>query len=143
MKEQSYSNHAATLPMFHFVVLPFLFIYALREIWACYQTETADSIWAAAFAIVVLLLALSARVMATKVQDRVIRLEMRLRLASVLPDDLRAQISSLTPDQLIGLRFASDAEMADLVRKVLAGELTERKAIKKAVKQWQADYLRA
>jgi hypothetical protein len=68
---------------------------------------------------------------------------MRLRLASVLPDDLRGKILSLTPDQLIGLRFASDTEMADLVRKVLAGELIGRKAIKKAVRHWQADYLRA
>ena len=143
MKEQSYSNHAATLPMFHYIVLPFLMIYVLRTIWVSYQAQTAESVWAAAFAVVVLLLALSARVMATKVQDRVIRLEMRLRLASVLPDDLRGKISSLTLDQLIGLRFASDAEMTDLVRKVLAGELTERKAIKKAVKQWEADYLRA
>ena len=76
-------------------------------------------------------------------QDRVIRLEMRLRLTAVLPDDLRAHILSLTPSQLVGLRFASDAELPDLVRQVLSGKLADQKAIKKAVAHWQADHLRA
>ena len=68
---------------------------------------------------------------------------MRLRLASILPEDLRAHIASLTPQQLIGLRFACDAEMPGLVRQVVAGQLTDMKAIKKSVKSWQGDYLRA
>jgi len=143
MKEQKYSNHAAWFPMFHFVVLPFLLIYALRAIWLCYQAGTSESVWTAAFAIVVFLAALASRVMALKVQDRLIRLEMRLRLASILPGDLRDRIGSLTPDQLIGLRFACDAELPDLVRRVLAGELKERKAIKQAVKTWEPDFFRA
>ncbi len=77
------------------------------------------------------------------VQDRLIRLEMRLRLAGVLPADLRPRIPEFTVPQLISLRFASDAELPALARKVLDEKLTERKAIKRLVKDWQADYLRA
>jgi len=142
MKTQNYSNHAARFPLFHFVVLPFLLIYAVRAIWICFRTATTENAWAAAFAVVVLLTALCARAMATKVQDRVIRLEMRLRLASLLPEDLRNQILSLTPQQLIALRFASDAEMPDLIRRVLANQLAGSRAIKQAITDWQADYFR-
>ena len=77
------------------------------------------------------------------VQDRLIRLEMRLRLAGVLPADLCPRIPEFTVPQLISLRFASDAELPALARKVLDEKLTERKAIKRLVKDWQADYLRA
>jgi hypothetical protein len=85
----------------------------------------------------------AARLMALKVQDRVIRLEMRLRLREVLPADLQPRISELTPQQLTGLRFASDGELPDLVRQVLAGSLKNATDIKKAVTHWQGDYLRA
>jgi len=71
-----------------------------------------------------------------------LRLEERLRMERLLPDDLKGRIEDLTTDQLIGLRFASDAELSDLVRRVLDGELTERKAIKQAVKDWRADHQR-
>jgi hypothetical protein len=72
----------------------------------------------------------------------VIRLEMRLRLREVLPADLQARIPELTPPQLIGLRFASDAELPELVRRVLTGSLENPRDIKKAVTHWQGDYLR-
>jgi hypothetical protein len=77
------------------------------------------------------------------VQNRLILLEMRLRLAGVLPSDLRPRIPAFTMDQLISLRFASDAELPALARKVLEEKLNDRKTIKKMVKDWQADYLRA
>ena len=84
-----------------------------------------------------------ARLMALTVQDRVIRLEMRIRLKEVLPADLRSRVGELTPAQLIGLRFASDAELPELVRQVLGGSLKTTKEIKKVVRNWQGDYLRA
>jgi ABC-type lipoprotein release transport system permease subunit len=81
-----------------------------------------------------------ARGYATKVQDRIIRTEMHLRLQQILPDDLRAGARKLSMGQLIGLRFASDEEMPALVRKVLDENIEDRKAIKQAVKNWQGDY---
>jgi hypothetical protein len=99
------------------------------------------------FAVIVaaalVLLALTARGMAITVQDRVIRLEMRLRLRQVLPPDMQPQINALSPRQLVALRFASDGELPELVRDVLAGKLTTPKDIKMHVKSWQADLLRA
>jgi hypothetical protein len=77
------------------------------------------------------------------VQDRLIRLEMRLRLAGVLPADLRSRVPEFTVAQLVALRFAGDAELPALARKVLDEKLGDRKAIKQLVKDWQADYLRA
>jgi len=143
MKEQSYSSHAAWFPLFHFVVTPILLAYTVRAIWHLVQAPGADTAWAAAFAVAVFLGAFASRLMALKVQDRVIRLEMRLRLSQVLPDDLKGQVVNLTPSQLVALRFACDEEMPDLVRQVLSGKLTDQKAIKQAVKRWQADHLRA
>jgi hypothetical protein len=77
------------------------------------------------------------------VQNRLIRLEMRLRLAGILPADLSSRIPEFTLDQLVALRFAGDAELPSLARKVLNEKLNDRKAIKQLVKDWQADYLRA
>jgi hypothetical protein len=77
------------------------------------------------------------------VQDRLIRLEMRLRLRQILPPDLQPQIDALTHRQLVAMRFASDAELADLVRDVIAGKITTSKDIKMRVRNWQADWLRA
>jgi hypothetical protein len=77
------------------------------------------------------------------VQDRVIRLEMKLRLQQLLTADLRPRIGEFTPAQLVGLRFASDAELPELARKVLDKKITERANIKKMVRDWQPDYLRA
>lgn len=84
-----------------------------------------------------------ARSYATKVQDRIIRTEMHLRLQQILPDDLQAGARKLSMGQLVGLRFASDEEMPDLVRKVLDENIEDRKSIKQAVKNWQGDYDRA
>jgi hypothetical protein len=83
------------------------------------------------------------RVQAVTVQDRVIRLEMRLRLRGLLPPDLQPNVDTLTHRQLVALRFASDAEMAELVRDVAAGKLATPKEIKMRIKSWQADWLRA
>ena len=84
-----------------------------------------------------------ARIQALTVQDRVIRLEMRLRLRGILPPEMHGTIDGLTHRQLVALRFASDAEMADLVRDVAAGKLSTGKDIKMRIKSWQADWLRA
>lgn len=83
-----------------------------------------------------------ARIFPLKAQDRVIRLEMRLRLRDILPPELQPRIAELTPRQLIALRFASDGEMADLGREVLAGKLATGTEIEKRIRDWQPDHLR-
>jgi len=140
---QTYSNHARFFPLYHFFAFPVLGINMLIALWAVVQGPSLATLWAFIVAAALAALALAARVMALSVQDRVIRMEMRLRLRDVLPPDLQPRVAELTRQQLIGLRFASDAELPDLVRQVLSGSLKSTREIKKAVKQWQGDYLRA
>ena len=139
---QNYKNHARILPVFHYFVLPILFLNVLnaaRLVWVAPSLGTGFGVIVAA---ALLMTALLARVMALKAQDRVIRLEMRLRMREVLPPDLQGRIAELTPEHFIGLRFAGDAELPELVRQALGGTLTTTKDIKLAVKDWQADHLR-
>ena len=140
---QTYKNHTRFLPPLHFFVLPVLLLNVFDHIRGLWGAPTLSSLWALLIALALLMLALLARVQALTVQDRVIRLEMRLRMQELLPADLKARIGELTPRQLVSLRFASDAELAELVREVLAGKLNSPKAIKTRVRDWQADWLRA
>jgi hypothetical protein len=140
---QNFANHTKLVPMFHFVVLPILFINLLSSIMHAVDSFSARSGIAVLTAVALLLLALYARTFALTVQDRVIRLEMQLRLQNLLPADLRPRISEFTTSQLVALRFASDSELPDLARKVLAEKLAERKAIKQLIRDWQPDNLRA
>jgi len=139
---QTFKNHTRLLPPFHFFVLPVLFANVLITIRSIFRVPSIDTVWTAVVAAALLLLALLARNMALTAQNRIIRLEMRHRLRDVLPSDLHNRIGDLTPQQLIALRFASDAELPALVRDVLAGNLATQKAIKERVKNWQGDHLR-
>ena len=140
---QTYKTHARFFPPFHFFVVPVLLINVFVAGWMLYKAPGGFALWQLVVAIALLMTALTARVMALAVQDRVIRLEMRLRMRELLPADLQARIGDITREQCVGLRFASDAELPGLVRRVLAGELTSTGDIKKQVTQWQGDYLRA
>jgi len=140
---QTYKNHARILPMYHYGVLGILTAYFTWTIYRALQNASGDAIMNVLLAIGLLLLAFSARVMALTVQNRVIRLEMRLRLREVLPPDLQPRAAQLGVRQLVALRFASDAELAELVRETLEGRLKTNKEIKMRIRDWQADYLRA
>ena len=140
---QSYQKHARWLPGFHFFVMPVLLVNLVNEIRHLWMDPTRHFVWQVLFAAALLGAAFLSRIQALTVQDRVIRLEMRLRLRGVLPPDMHTNIDALTHRQLVALRFASDAEMADLVRDVLAGKLSTSKDIKLRIKSWQADWLRA
>ena len=140
---QTYKNHVQRPPallLFVFFVLLLNFANQLRHIW---NAPSLGAAFGALVAFALLCVPLAARQMALTVQDRVIRLEMRLRLMDVLPADLKPRIRELTRQQLVALRFACDAELPDLVREVLAGQLQSSKEIKQRVKDWQADWLRA
>ena len=82
------------------------------------------------------------RLSTLRVQDRVIRLEERLRLTVLLPEPLRSRIPELTEGQLIALRFASDDELPKLVERALSEKLS-REDIKKSIQTWRPDYWRA
>jgi hypothetical protein len=140
---QNYSNHTRWFPPFHFFVIPVLLANVLVVGRHVYYDPSRGTVWSLIVAIALLMTAGLARQMVVSVQDRVIRLEMRLRLHEVLPADLHGSINALTARQLVALRFASDAELEALVRDTLAGKLTSQKAIKLQVKNWQGDFLRA
>ena len=139
---QNYANHAKRPPAL-FLAGWFAATAAaagcLFRLFTDLNVETLALFLAAGGASVAMLLA---RRFALGVQDRVIRLEERLRMERLLPADLKSRIEDLTTDQLIGLRFASDTELPALTRRVLDGELTGRKAIKQAVGDWRADHQR-
>jgi hypothetical protein len=143
-KPQNLQNHTRLVAPFHMFVLP---VFLLNAGWSIYQVihdgVSFGSVLGILVAFALLTFALFARVFALTVQDRVIRLEMRLRLAEVLPVDLRPRIPEFTVGQLVSLRFASDAELPGLARKVLDEQMNDRKAIKQLIKNWQGDYLRA
>jgi Family of unknown function (DUF6526) len=142
-KVQNFENHTRFVPLFHGFVLPVL---ALNLIWSLVQVRngvTFASVLSVLVAAALAALALSARLMALTVQDRVIRLEMRMRLGTLLPADLQPQIGDFTVAQLVSLRFAGDDELPTLARQALAEKLDDRKAIKRRVKNWQGDFLRA
>jgi hypothetical protein len=142
-KAQNFENHAKTVPAFHMFVLPVLFLNFISSIVRVFRAPTYWTVVSLLVSIALVLLALNARMFALTVQDRVIRLEMRLRMQQALPPDLQARIPEFTPSQLVSLRFASDEELPELARKVLDEKLEDRKAIKKLIRNWQPDYLRA
>jgi hypothetical protein len=140
---QDFKHHARLFPPFHFFVLPVLLLNVLNAGRHVYLDPTRSTGFSLLVAAALLMLALTARTMALRVQDRIIRLEMRLRLRELLPPDLQGRILELTPAHLVALRFACDAELPELVRDVLAGHLPTQKSIKQRVKNWEADFLRA
>ena len=139
---QTFKSHTKNVPLFHFVALPILL---LNVIWSLVRAATdfsADTAIGIVVAFALLIVAFFVRVFALGAQDRVIRLEERLRMQHLLPDDLKPRINDFTTNQVITLRFASDAELPDLARKVLDENIGERKAIKQLIKTWRADYQR-
>ena len=144
MSEQNLKNHARFVPLYHFFALPMLII---NFGWSIYRWIAAGfSIggleWILTSA-ALFLGVLYARLFALSVQDRLIRLEERLRYERILPEELRWRADELTVNQFVSLRFASDDELPALMKKVLDEKVTSRKAIKQVIKNWRPDYLRA
>ena len=144
MTEQNFANHTKFVPLYHIFVLG---VFTINFGWSLYRWKllgfSLDGLVSVLVAAALILLFFYARIFALTVQDRVIRLEERLRYERVLPADIRPRIGEFTVGQLVSLRFASDAELPALARKVLDEKLTDRKAIKQLIKSWKPDYLRA
>jgi hypothetical protein len=138
---QTYANHAKVVPAYHYFTFGLVAAY---WIYGAYLVVTAPSVptaMALVAASALLMVTFWARIFALRVQDRVIRLEMHLRMLSVAPD-LSPRFGEFTVDQLCALRFASDPELPELARKVLADKLGDRAAIKKMIRDWQPDLVR-
>ena len=140
-RPQNLANHVRFDPPFHFFVFPVLVASWIVSVVFCALHPSFWSFWLIVFATAMVVAGLKIRTYPIKLQDRVIRLEERLRLAGLLPDAMRPQIARLTEDQLIGLRFAADEEAPALVEQALAGNFA-RKEIKQAIKTWRPDYWR-
>ena len=143
LSSQSYRNHRRYFPLFHYVALPILLVNVVVAVMHAVRRPSAWNAW-----IVVVSLALVSGLVASRastlyVQNRVIALEMRLRLAATLPPELRTRISELRLRQLIGLRFAGDTELPSLVERCLRGELATADAVKREIREWRSDYVRA
>ena len=140
---QSYKNHAKFVPPFHFFAFPIAAISAVSLTVHAINHASWDAVIAALMGWALLVMFFMSRIFALTVQDRVIRLEMRLRLRELLPPDLQPRIHEFTRNQLVAMRFASDRELPALARRVLDEKLADRKAIKMLIQDWQADHLRA
>jgi len=138
---QNYNNHTRFDPPFHLFLLPLAGINVLVAIWNLIRNPGLGAGWFVVLSIAGVIAVVKIRTYALKAQDRVIRLEERLRLTQLLAEPLRGRIGELTEPQLVGLRFASDAELPALVEKTLAGGLAQRD-IKKAIVNWRPDYFR-
>lgn len=142
-RPQTYANHAKFEPLYHVAAFGILLANLGWSVRNAVVVGGIDAFLSVALAVALLILFFAMRVFALSVQDRVIRLEERLRMERLLPADLHPRIPEFTPRQLVALRFASDAELPDLVRWVLADRVTDRDAIKRRIRDWQPDHLRA
>jgi Family of unknown function (DUF6526) len=115
-QKQNFENHARFFPLFHFVVAPIFLLNIVWSIVSLTRRLSFETVVSLLVAVALFLLALTACLMALTVQDRVIRIEMRLRLQQLLQSELCARIPEFTVDQLISLRFASDAELPSLTK---------------------------
>ena len=140
-KPQTYANHARFDPWYHFFLAPVFLIALIASIVHLVRHPHLGSVWHVVLAFALFILLFKVRTYSLKVQDRVIRLEERLRLAALLPEPLRSRINELDVRQLIALRFASDAEVPTLVERTLKENLTQ-KQIKQAIQVWRPDYFR-
>jgi Family of unknown function (DUF6526) len=138
---QNLANHTRYDPPFHFFALPVVFLTVIVAIVHFVQRRSPFSAWLVVFVIAMVIVTVQARMNALKVQDRLIRLEERERIAGLVSEPLRSRIAELTESQLIGLRFSSDAEIPALVQETLNKKLS-RADIKKAIKNWRPDYFR-
>ena len=136
---QNFDNHRKFVPGYHYVAFGLLMINLIYSGYVAVTSFSLDSVVALLLALALMMIAFYARIFALGAQDRVIRLEERLRLYELLSPEQHSTIGALTTPQLIGLRFASDGEVAELVATVISERIEDRDEIKKRVKNWRPD----
>ncbi len=139
---QNFQNHTRYHAPFHFVFAPLALINLIWSGFNFLRYLDADSLHWLLIAFLILVTGFIARTSALKAQDRVIRLEENLRYQKILSPELVKKAEALTPGQSVALRFASDAELPELVQQTLDGKFEKGKDIKLAIKNWREDHLR-
>ncbi len=140
-KPQTYANHGRLDPPFHFFIVPILLINVGVRGYVAFRHRDLLDLWNILVALVLLSLAMLMRIYALRVQDRVIRMEERIRIAAVASPATLARMDELTIKQLVALRFAPYAELGPLADRALAEQLTP-KQIKQAIVNWRPDTYR-
>ncbi len=138
---QDFKHHARFDPLFHFFLASIVIANLICAIVLVIRHPHWHAAWWLVLSVAALVATFKLRLYSLKVQDRVIRLEERLRLQALAPAEWRTQIYRLSEDQLIGLRFASDEEVVELAKQALENNLN-RKQIKERIKSWRADFWR-
>lgn len=141
MQSQNLQNHARYVPVYHFVLGAILLVLLVWSGIRMASRFSTDTLFGFLLVVAVALVAFFTRSFALAAQDRVIRLEMMLRLQALAPQ-LMDRFDELTPGQFTALRFAGDAELPGLAQRVLEGKLTRSADIKKQIRSWRADHLR-
>ena len=142
MDSQNFANHTRWHPTFHFFVLPVMLINFFWAVVMFVKTPSWNAGWWIVVSLALAMLTTFVRTYSLKVQDRLIRLEEKLRYQQVLSPALAQQINALTPGQIVALRFAADEELEELVSAVTAGKFVKTKELKQAIKHWRADHFR-
>jgi len=142
-RKQDLGNHVRYVPAYHFVLGGILAVNLWLAGKSLLRGASAESLMAFGLAVGLLIFFWYARAFPLAVQDRVIRLEMRLRLEKLLPAEQFAKFDRVDPGQLVALRFAGDAELPGLYAEVVEGRLTRPADIKRRIQNWQADWMRA
>lgn len=139
---QTFENHAKMVPGFHYAATLFVVLFSIWAFTRLISNPGIDTGAMASLAVAINILGYYVRTFANQNQDRIIRLEERLRMGHVLPAELQGRVGDLTTSQMVALRFASDGELPELTRRVLDEGIEDRKAIKKLIKNWRADHHR-
>jgi hypothetical protein len=142
MPTQSFANHTRWYPLYHYFASPLLIAFAGFAFANVWQEPTLERAAIALWSVGIVCALWASRGMAIRNQNRIIRLEMRIRFRELLPAPLAARSNALSIRQLVALRFAGDAELPGLVERTLNGEFAKPVDIKRAIRDWQGDYLR-
>ena len=142
MDPQNFENHTRWHPAFHFFILPVMLVNFFWAVVMFVKAPGWNSGWWIVVSVALLMLTTFVRTYSLKVQDRLIRLEEKLRYQQLLSPALAQQTGNLTVRQTVALRFAADEELEELINSVLSGKFVKTKDIKRAIKQWRADNFR-
>lgn len=139
--QQTYANHVRRDPLYHFFLMPVAAITILASVYNAIRSFSLANLWFVVLALAFAVAVLKLRLYALKAQDRIIRLEERIRLSTLCPESVRGRIPELSESQLIALRFASDDECPNLAEQALSARLSAAD-IKRGIQNWRPDTFR-